>query len=99
LLRVSILLLAQVVFGPSQWGSVPGGVPRAGVRTGLDEGSHRLQGARTDGVVERGAVRVQVRTRSVDVRTRLEHPLHRLRLPVQCGEDERELLLRLARRR
>src|SRR5262245_38519541 len=57
-LRVGVLPLGQVVFGPAQRGPAPGGVPPAGVRAGLDEGSHRRQGARTDGVVQRGAVRV-----------------------------------------
>ena len=44
-------------------------------------------------------MRVQVRARSIDVRPRPDQPLHGLRLAVECGENERVLLLRFARGR
>src|SRR6516164_2886379 len=72
--RVVVLPLGQVVFGPPQRGPAPGGVPPVGVRAGFDEGLHRRQGPRTDGVVERGTVAVQVRARSVNVRPRPDQP-------------------------
>jgi hypothetical protein len=70
-LPVVDLPLGQVVFGPSQWGPIPGGVPLAGFRTRCDPSSHRCEGSRTDGMVKWGAMRVQFRTRSVDVRRRV----------------------------
>ena len=71
-LRVGVLPLGQVVFGPAQRRSVPSGVSSAGVGAGFGEGLHRGEGAGTDGVVQRGAVGVQVRARAVDVRSRLD---------------------------
>src|SRR5690242_12028469 len=73
-LRVVVLPFGQVVFGPSQRGPVPGRIRLGGVRTGFGENSHRRQGSRTDGVMKRGPVRIQVGARSADVRTRPDHP-------------------------
>src|SRR6516164_3926816 len=89
-LRVGILPLSQVVFGPAQGCSVPGGVWLARVCTGFEKRLHRCQGARTDCVVQWGTVCIQVSAGSIDVRPCLG-------LPIQCREDQGELLFRLAR--
>src|SRR6516165_4880466 len=75
-LRVGILPLSQVVFGPAQGCSVPGGVWLARVCTGFEKRLHRCQGARTDCVVKWSAVRVYVCARSIDIRPRSHHPPH-----------------------